>query len=467
MQNAPARRAVRRVLVITLVLNLLVAAAKIVIGTITGALAITADGFHSLMDGVSNAAALVANHLAAQPPDEDHPYGHRRIETLAALFIGAMLLLTAWEIIQGAAERLISATPPQVTALTFAVLIATLVVNLFVSTYERRAGKRLNSELLLADAANTGADVFVTLSVLISMVLVSLFGWWWADSAAALVIVVLIGRAAWGIVRQTGGVLVDKAPYPPAQLTALVEELPAVGEQPDVQVMRARSRGPQDAAHIDIDVSVAPEITAAHTEAIAEAIRQQLAQSLGGVEEVEVHFVPQQHGEQNVMLVARACADALGLSAHDVRLRGADGARVLELHVEVPAGQTLAQAHDRVTQLEHNLRASLPDLQEVFTHIEPAGGEVIGAVDEAQSLHAQQVGADALALLRAQFPDVDWHHLHVYPQQDGFAVTLHAKLPANISIEAAHGIAEIAERLVKAGVEGITRLTVHTEPSDR
>ncbi|MEP7290507.1 MAG: cation diffusion facilitator family transporter, partial [Chloroflexota bacterium] len=174
MQTIPnARRDVGRVLTITLLLNFAVALGKIAIGSATGAISITADGFHSLMDGTSNVIGLVANRLAGKPADEGHPYGHRRFETIAALMIGILLLLTAWEIISSALERFTSGEKPEVNPLVFVVLIVTLAVNLFVSRYEKREGQRLKSELLIADAANTGADVFVTLSVLVSMVLVS------------------------------------------------------------------------------------------------------------------------------------------------------------------------------------------------------------------------------------------------------------------------------------------------------
>src|SRR5690606_20447411 len=197
MTSAPARKEVRRVLIITLVLNLTVAIGKIIVGSISGVLAISADGVHSLIDSASNVVGLVAVHIADKPPDEEHPYGHRRFETIAALFIGALLLLTAWEIVTGAVERLREGSTPDISPWTLGVLVVTLLVNLFVSRYERREGRRLQSELLLADAANTGADVFVTLSVLGTTLLIALFGWAWIDPLAALVIVGLIARAGW------------------------------------------------------------------------------------------------------------------------------------------------------------------------------------------------------------------------------------------------------------------------------
>ena len=215
-------------LAVTLVLNMVIAVGKIAVGSLTGALAITADGFHSLMDGTANIAGLIANHFAAQPPDDDHPYGHRRFETLAALIIGALLLVTAWEILSSACARFNPPISPDITPMTFIVMGGTLIANVFISRYQIRRGKRLRSELLLADAANTRTDVFVTASVIVNMALVAVTGFVWLDLIAALIVVVLIGRAAWHILWDTGRVLLDTAPYPAATIQTLVADVPGV-----------------------------------------------------------------------------------------------------------------------------------------------------------------------------------------------------------------------------------------------
>ncbi|MEO0562309.1 MAG: cation diffusion facilitator family transporter [Chloroflexota bacterium] len=282
---------VRRVLLITLVLNLLVAVSKIVVGVLAGALAVLADGFHSLSDAAGNAAALVAARVAAQPPDEDHPYGHQRFETVGALVIGVLLLLTGWEVAQGVWARLLAGdVTPFAGPWVIAVLLVTLTINIGVSRYQRAAGVRLRSEILLADAANTASDVYVTLSVLASTALVWA-GLPWMDAVVALVVVGLIFRAALGILRRSGGVLVDTAPYAPGTLRACVDGLPHV-----IEVCRVRSRGARDAAHIDVDVSVPAQMTTAQTAQLAALIRDQVTGTVradgGEVLEVEVHFTP-------------------------------------------------------------------------------------------------------------------------------------------------------------------------------
>lgn len=455
------RQQVRRVLLITLVLNLSVAGGKIFIGLATGALAITADGLHSLIDGAGNVAGLLATRLADKPPDADHPYGHTRFETLAALAIGGLLLLTALEVARGVIERLSGGELPVLTPLAFAVMLVTLAINIGVSRYQIRAGRQLNSQVLLADAANTSADVFVTLAVLVSMALVALAGWTWADVVAALVITVLIARAAWQVLSQAGQVLVDAAPYDADQLAAWAQKVPAVE-----RVLRVRSRGTADTAYIDIDIQVQPETTAAQADAIASAVREKLAAHVD-FSEVKVHFVPDYAGEPNHAQVARACADALGLGTHEVRVSEGPAGRVLEMHVEVPAGQTLDAAHDQVSQLERDIQLSLPDLAEIITHIEPAQAEPSGGDhDQDAARTADKLAGQALRLLQQHYADLDWHDLRVYPDDDGFAAVLHVTLPPQITVEAAHRVAEDAETLLRTRLPGLARVTIHTEPPD-
>ncbi len=451
-------RQVRRVLVITLILNLTVAFGKIGVGIISGALAITADGFHSLIDGSSNIIALVANAIAGQPPDDDHPYGHGRFETLAALLIGVFLLFVAWEIISGVIERLRSGSEPEITPLTLAVMFGTLLINIGVSRYQIRQGKRLRSQLLLADAANTRADVFITLSVIFSIVAVTFTGWVWIDALAALVVVGLIGQAAWRILHQTGRVLVDTAPYSPQDIIDLMHNIPNI-----LDITRARSRGSQEAAHIDVDVCVPPEMTTAQSAALTDAIRQRLTENLDGVQEVEVHFVPDLSDKANYALAARAAADKYGFGTHEITVIDTEKGKLLEMHVEVPPEQTLQAAHDSVTRLEQELEATLPEIDEVITHIEPVQVTVIDQTC-LSSAQQQQLKETALQVLEHHFPTVDWHHLTIYPRDNQFALTLHAGFQQDVTVAQAHSLAEQAETLIRMQIPTIIRVTIHTEP---
>lgn len=452
-----ARLQVRRVLAITLTLNLSVAAGKIIVGAVTGALAISADGVHSLIDGASNVMALLANRAASKPPDDQHPYGHRRFETVAAFGIGVLLLLAGWEIITEAFGRLGGEHAPDLTPLAFAIMIGTLIINIGVTTYERRMGEKLKSELLLADAAHTRSDVYVTLSVLVSMGLVAA-GLGWADSLAALVVVGFIVKAAYEVLRSAGDVLVDRAPLDSRWIAAEAAQIPGVES-----VTRARSRGTHDAAHVDVDIAVPAAMTADRAGAIADGIKARLRDLHPGIAEIEVHVAPSVSETPDPALIVRARADSLGLSAHE--LRSTDDGRRLELHVEVPAGESLAQAHARATALEREIAAALPEVEDVVTHIEPALGDT-PLRDKTEPPDESATVAEALALLRAFDPGARWHDPRLSLLEDGYALAIHAALPADLTVEQAHDRAEAAETLIRAKMPHIRRVTIHTEPED-
>lgn len=269
-----------------LVLNLLVAAAKLAYGGASGAIAVTADGLHSLLDAASNAIGLVAVVLARRPADDNHPYGHRKFETLAALVVAMFMFLGCWELIGAAWQRWQTPASPHIGALGYAVLLSTLAVNLVVAVLERRAGERLQSEMLVADAAHTQSDVLATLVVLASFV-AARFGVAWADLAAALVVVVLILRAGFGILQGTLSVLSDERRVEPA----LVEH-EALAEPGVLEVHDVRSRGPLDDIHVDLHVLVDPAtpIEAAH--AIGHRVEARLRARWPGFTDVVVHVEP-------------------------------------------------------------------------------------------------------------------------------------------------------------------------------
>jgi cation diffusion facilitator family transporter len=158
-----AKAGVRRVLWITLLLNLVVSGSKIAVGKLTGSLSMVADGYHSLMDGSNNVIGLVVTTFAYAPPDEGHPYGHRKFETAATLFIGLALLGLAYNVVENALSAAGQARLPEIGVINWVVMGVTLGVNLFVAAYEARQGRKLASAYLIADAAHTRSDIYVTL----------------------------------------------------------------------------------------------------------------------------------------------------------------------------------------------------------------------------------------------------------------------------------------------------------------
>jgi cation diffusion facilitator family transporter len=440
-----------------MLLNLSVAAAKLIVGSITGSLSMVADGFHSGMDSTSNLIGIAGTTIAGRPPDADHPYGHRRFETLATLAIGGLLLLAGWEVLKTAIERLFTGGSVTTSPISFGVMLATMAVNIIVMIFESARGKALHSDLLLADATQTRADFFVSISVLVGLA-GAVFGLNWLDTLMALLIVVMIGRAAYGILRKTTLILTDAIAVDPDAIRRIVATIPGIDN-----VIRVRSRGPSNSIYADVDVQVQPATTTDRAQAIAREISQRVQSAFEGVTEVQVHFAPHHDAPADRTLVARAAADALGLSIHEVTEILTSEGLTLEMHVEVPPTLTLGEAHRQVSELEDRVRTDLSDIKNVITHIEPASGQP-GAVLQTTRAIAQR--DQAISIAKSLYPDAYWHDSTIRPVMGGYAMTLHCWLPATMSVQEAHTIAEQVETQIRAELPQIQRVTIHTEPPE-
>ena len=286
------RDRIARVLWGILWLNLAVAVAKLAYGWRSHAIAMTADGIHSLLDGSSNIVALVGVAVARRPPDANHPYGHRKYETFAALGVAMMLFLGCREVVTAALARLRDPRLPDITPLGFGVLALTITINLFVVWVERREGRRLHSELLTADAAHTGSDVLASLLVLASFIAARV-GWVWADVAAAAIIVALIAVAGVRILLGTLSTLSDERRIEPDQVEAVALKEPGVLEAHNV-----RSRGPDDDIHLDLHVLVDPRMAIADAHELGHRVGRRLRDRWPGLTDVVVHVEPALESER-------------------------------------------------------------------------------------------------------------------------------------------------------------------------
>jgi cation diffusion facilitator family transporter len=277
---------VKRVLWGILLLNWGVALAKTGYGSMTGALSMMADGFHSFMDGASNVIGLLAIQIASKPPDASHPYGHRKFETFATLGIAVLLGLAAYEIAVSAAQRMSSGTIPRVTWLSFLIMIGTMMVNAWVTSFELRRGRQLKSPILSADAMHTRSDIFATLAVLASLIAAKA-GFAWLDIVVALLIVGLIAWSALQIIRHSLITLSDASRVDPAMIEQVACAVPGV-----LACHQIRSRGFEDAIIVDCHIWVGASLTTEASHRITHAVMQQVKAEVPGVVEVIIHTEP-------------------------------------------------------------------------------------------------------------------------------------------------------------------------------
>jgi len=282
-----ARRGVRRVLWATLGLNVLVSVSKIGVGKLSRSTSMQADGYHSLIDGVNNVVGLVVTTFAYAPPDEGHPYGHRKFETAATLAIGLALLGVSFGVVEEALRQVSRSSLPAIGPANWVVMGITLAINLFVAWYEAREGRRLGSVYLQADAAHTRSDIYVTLGVVASFA-GARAGVPWVDGVVALAIAAFIAVLGVRILVGSFHTLTDRAVIAPDKLTAVVLGVPGVRHCREV-----RTRGGPDAVYVDLIAHVDSTLTLREAHEVADWIEEALQRAHPEIVDVVVHLEPE------------------------------------------------------------------------------------------------------------------------------------------------------------------------------
>lgn len=280
---------VRKVLVYTLFLNVVVAVAKLFYGNYTHSLSMRADGYHSFFDGTSNIVGLVGIWLAYHPPDKSHPYGHKKYETLASLVISIFLFLACYGVLRDAYLRFRLQTVPDVKILSFVVMLVTIGINLYVMMFENKKGKELKSDILIADSLHTKSDIFASASVLVSLAAVYL-GVPIIDPIAAFVIALLIGRTGYEILSEATKVLSDYSRVSPSAIRKVALGVNGVNECHDI-----RSRGSATDVYVDLRLHVPSDLKIEDAHDLAHKVEDRIKEEFTTVTEVVVHVEPEEN----------------------------------------------------------------------------------------------------------------------------------------------------------------------------
>ena len=283
---------VNKVLVYTLILNIIVALAKVIYGTKTRTASMVADGYHSFSDGTSNIVGLIGIWIAAKPPDENHPYGHQKVETFSTIFISILLFFVSYEIIGGAYMRFKNPVTPNINLGSFIVMLGTLMVNFFIVAYETKKGNELKSSFLLSDAKHTQSDIYVSLSVIASLI-ASRLGYPIVDILLSVLIGILIAKAGLEILVNAMNILIDGRIMSSSAIHSKVEEHPHV-----IYCHEIRTRGKEDQIMIDLHVGIDANHTIDYGHGIAHDIEDMLKREFDGVSEVIIHLEPAKENKE-------------------------------------------------------------------------------------------------------------------------------------------------------------------------
>lgn len=433
--------------------------AKGVVGFATGSLAILSEAAHSLLDLAATVMTYYAVRISGKPADEEHHYGHGKVESVSALVETALLFLLSGVVIWESAHRLFGGTHHAVeaTVWAFGVIVASIVVDFFRARLLYRVAAETASEALEADALHFGSDMWSSAAVLVGLGAVAL-GYAWADAAAAIVVAIFICVAGWRLARRTVETLTDTAPTGAAdKVRAIVERVPGV-----VAIERLRLRQSGNVLFVDLNIAVSRTLPLDRVAAIKmrvdEAIRREFPRAESTVN-TEPRALDDETVLERVMVIARNRA----LAVHHVTVHSIGQRLSVSLDLEVGGRLSLARAHEIADSLEHSLRDELGPEVEVETHIEPLQMSGIDGRDAPAERVAQVT--TALVELAASVGAVrDVHEVRVRETADGEVVNFHGLADPALTVAEVHERFDDLERALRQRFPSIKRVIGHAEP---
>lgn len=284
MNSNPQRdKNIQRIILIEGSVNFVVLVAKLIVGLSTGSLAIVGDAIHSLTDVVNNIVAWIVTRISSLPPDREHPYGHRKFETLAVFFLASLLVLLSFELAMHAINK--DDTKIENSVWGLGIMLVVLIINITLATWQRKWARKLKSDILLADATHTFADVLTTIVVIVGWQL-SAMGYLWLDRLCALGVSLLVFYLAYSLFKRAFPILVDQFALDPELLSNSIQEVRGV-----LNVNRVRSRWIGSEKSIDLVISVDPKLSTEDSHNIATNV-EALIKEKYGVSDISIHVEP-------------------------------------------------------------------------------------------------------------------------------------------------------------------------------
>lgn len=282
-----AYKKVKFVLWIILVANLGVAVTKIIVGYLINSASLSTDGIHSLSDGLSNVVGIVGITIASKPVDKNHPYGHKKSEIVASLFIGGMLLLLGLKTLFTGINRFVEPQDLNITLVSIISLIITICINIFVTTYERKKGEEYNSYILVSDSIHTKSDIYISVGVLISLIGIRFGLPQIIDPIISIIISVFILHASYEIFKESIGILLDKAVIEEEKIMEVLNTFPEIKD-----IHKIRSRGSANDIYVDMHIMIEPDTTLEESHILTHRIEEEIKREISNNCQVIIHVEP-------------------------------------------------------------------------------------------------------------------------------------------------------------------------------
>jgi cation diffusion facilitator family transporter len=453
----PDRQAKSRVAAISIFASAGMAAAKFVVGIAIGSLALISEALHSSVDVVATVITWLVVRVSDRPADEEHHYGHGKLESISALGVIAMLYVLAGGILVESYSRLREGVPPPaISAIPFIVLLVDIAVNYWRARALHRTARDTKSQALAADALHFASDVLGSIAVIIGLALSGL-GYAWGDSAAAVAVAIMIALLGLRLARSTVETLVDRAPEGASEKAAAA--IMAVPGVVDVERLRVRMVGSTHFVEAIVQVPRTFPI-----DRVEEIKRRAQAAVSAVLDDADLTFtaVPVARDNESVRERIMVIARNSGLAVHHVTVHDLGGKLTVSIDLEVDGEMALTTAHDIAHELERSIRDEFGEDVEVDTHIEPLEPELPLGTDAAPD-RVEAIKA-ALARFAADGAIHDIHNVRVRDTDAGEIVNFHCRAAPSMSVIKVHENVDEIERALRRAFPTVKRVISHAEP---
>ncbi|MBI5647910.1 MAG: cation diffusion facilitator family transporter [Ignavibacteriae bacterium] len=430
---------------------------KLAVGLMTNSLGILSEAAHSGLDLVAAAITWIAVRAADRPPDEDHNFGHGKIENLSALVETLLLLLTCVWILYEAADRLLGGGHPvEVTYWSFIVIIVSIVIDFSRSRALSRVARKYHSQALEADALHFQTDIYSSFVVLIGLVSV-LLGYPAADAIAALLVAAIVIWISLQLGKRTIDVLLDRVPA--GMQATLTDGIRGVDGVRDVRSLRLRQSGAR--TFIDTVVGIDRRNTFDDVHRIMDDVEARIAELVPRSDAI-VHAEPAIHENEAVQDSVAWLVQRHGVRAHNILVLRADERLHIELDVEYPFGTDFDKAHALASVIERDILEAIPRVEDVRVHLEMEAGGIIEA-DDITGAEPDLVGK-ITAVAKADTEVLGCSDIRCYRTHRGIKVALSCVCPSALSLQHMHDVVNRVETAVSACDPRIVKVFIHAEP---
>lgn len=431
---------------------------KLVVGLLTASMGILSEAAHSALDLGAALLTYFSVKISDKPADENHPYGHGKVESVSALIETGLLFITSIWIIYEALKRLLEKNVEvQATWYAFAVIIISIIVDISRSRALKRVAKETKSQALEADALHFSSDIYSSAVVLLGLVFV-FFGINGADAFAALGVAVFVVRAGYSLGKRTIDVLIDSAP------AGIAENVKDIVENTDgiisAERVRVRSLGPS--TFIDLVINVSRKLPLERVKAIIASLEEKIKEKIPEADLV-VHSQPVQMDTESIIESIQILAARHDLAVHDIVADNLNNRQFISYDLEVPEHSTINEAHQLASHLEESIKKEIGGELEINTHIEPLKSETIFSVN-VEPLEVSRINQIIKEIIEKVPLLLDAHNILARKIEGKLFITVHCSVPKQTPLTLAHQSASRLEYLIKDKLPEVVRVVAYLEP---